>query len=580
MQDESVSWQRCALHVVLGILLAAALPARVTAAAQLVPLPGSPFAFPGTGSAQVPTLSPDGRRLYLPLFGSGEIVAVDVASDGTLAFAGLFPSQAPTAWLGGVALSPAGDRLYAAAFGHLGFQLVEPSGALSPSLDVPAQVPWSNPLNGIAQLSLPAGDFLYVNDNAAPSSVSAWSIGPDGTPAFVAAYPTGGTGSGELAASLIAAPRLVARGRRVFTLDSPGRFATTATSSVTVFDVAPDGTLTLAPGSPFDLGTRAGAIAVDATGTFLYAGGGGNVAPSVLKLRVLPDGSLALVAQATFGAMTGKPNGLAVDPTGRWLAFGATLGGGLAVLDTATLELIENGHPLDANAAGVVFDAAGHLYVGHLTAATLVTAYQVTTAAPPSVTCVGAAGSPAVLEADAGTCTVAVDASNGLAGACADGGGGLASCTLDGADALRLGPGERTIEVVGTAPDGSASSCTSHVVVVDVTAPLVALSPSPSVLWPPDHALVPVDPGTSAWDACDGTLAPACAVASSEPDEAAGAGLTSPDVVWLDGALLLRAERSGVGYGRAYTLTCEAVDAAGNAAAAIGGVNVPHSVPE
>jgi hypothetical protein len=74
---------------------------------------------------------------------------------------------------------------------------------------------------------------------------------------------------------------------------------------------------------------------------------------------------------------------------------------------------------------------------------------------------------------------------------------------------------------------------------------------APALLWPPNHELVPI----------------ALSAAAS------GA---APDVVWQDGHLSLRAERSGGGGDRVYTITCAATDAAGNASAASAQVVVPH----
>jgi hypothetical protein len=79
---------------------------------------------------------------------------------------------------------------------------------------------------------------------------------------------------------------------------------------------------------------------------------------------------------------------------------------------------------------------------------------------PPTVSCVGSASAPVELS---GACSVSVDATNGLAGTCSGGGGGLASCTFDGASVRELGPGTHAVSVVGTAADGSTSTCTSYV---------------------------------------------------------------------------------------------------------------------
>ncbi|MEW6157844.1 MAG: thrombospondin type 3 repeat-containing protein [Verrucomicrobiota bacterium] len=105
-------------------------------------------------------------------------------------------------------------------------------------------------------------------------------------------------------------------------------------------------------------------------------------------------------------------------------------------------------------------------------------------------------------------------------------------------------------------------------------------SPSVSVLWPPNHKMVPVSIDVVASDLEDPN--PVCRiieVSSNEPETAVGYGNTAPD--WqLTGelSLLLRAERAGKGTGRVYTITIECVDAGGHVALATTEVCVPHSV--
>lgn len=113
----------------------------------------------------------------------------------------------------------------------------------------------------------------------------------------------------------------------------------------------------------------------------------------------------------------------------------------------------------------------------------------------------------------------------------------------------------------------------------DVQAPTIgSIAASPNTLWPPNHKLVPVTIATSAADNCDS--APRCAitsVSSNEPVNGLGDGDTAPD--WeVTGAstLLLRAERSGTGTGRIYTIGSTCTDAAGNATVAYTTVSVPH----
>ena len=65
---------------------------------------------------------------------------------------------------------------------------------------------------------------------------------------------------------------------------------------------------------------------------------------------------------------------------------------------------------------------------------------------------------------------------------------------------------------------------------------------------------------------------------SNEPDNGAGDGNTVNDIVVVnDFEFKLRAERSGGGAGRIYTITYLATDSCGNSATASTTVGVPHS---
>jgi hypothetical protein len=66
-------------------------------------------------------------------------------------------------------------------------------------------------------------------------------------------------------------------------------------------------------------------------------------------------------------------------------------------------------------------------------------------------------------------------------------------------------------------------------------------------------------------------------VASNEPENGADDGNTAPDWLVLDAhRLQLRAERSGAGTGRVYTITVTCSDAAGNTSSSNVTVTVPR----
>jgi probable HAF family extracellular repeat protein len=100
---------------------------------------------------------------------------------------------------------------------------------------------------------------------------------------------------------------------------------------------------------------------------------------------------------------------------------------------------------------------------------------------------------------------------------------------------------------------------------------------TPAVLDPPNHQLVPVQVVVSASD--NSSVPPVCAVdqaTSNEPDNGMNDGDTVNDMQQTAAlTFLLRAERSGNGEGRTYTLRVACTDASGNMAHASAYVRVP-----
>ena len=96
----------------------------------------------------------------------------------------------------------------------------------------------------------------------------------------------------------------------------------------------------------------------------------------------------------------------------------------------------------------------------------------------------------------------------------------------------------------------------------------------PAVLWPPNHQMVAI--------AIDGVVDPdgdpivvtATDVVSNEPDDAPGSGNTAPDAQL--NPLAVRAERSGQGNGRVYTIAFIADDGRGGRCSGTVQVCIPH----
>jgi FG-GAP repeat len=191
-------------------------------------------------------------------------------------------------------------------------------------------------------------------------------------------------------------------------------------------------------------------------------------------------------------------------------------------------------------------------------------------------------------------------------------GPGGASVTLDGSassdpdgDALSYEWRDATSAVVGTTavvtlavPLGShvftlkvsdgfggVDTDTVTVNVVDTSAPTVTVTLSPNRLWPPDHRLVQITATVTANDLCAGALPSVLdSITSSEPDNGLGDGDKAGDISGAalgtsDTTFALRAERSGSGPGRVYTVTYRVTGPSGNAGTASAVVRVPSSGP-
>jgi len=115
---------------------------------------------------------------------------------------------------------------------------------------------------------------------------------------------------------------------------------------------------------------------------------------------------------------------------------------------------------------------------------------------------------------------------------------------------------------------------------VDNTPPALTVTASPDRLWPPDHLYVTVTAATSVSDNADPNPAiKLVSVTSNEPDIGLGDGDMPNDIVIVnDHTFDLRAERSGTGSGRVYTITYQATDACGNNTVSTATVTVPHDL--
>jgi hypothetical protein len=128
--------------------------------------------------------------------------------------------------------------------------------------------------------------------------------------------------------------------------------------------------------------------------------------------------------------------------------------------------------------------------------------------------------------------------------------------------------------------DGVANSTPDTVSIQDLhlDAPPVcsAAMPSQAVLWPPNHRLVSIRiMGVTDPDSTSVTIT-VTSVTQDEPVNGLGDGDTGPDAVLQGSTVLIRAERSGSGNGRVYTIHFVASDGQGGSCTGSVQVLVPH----
>ncbi|HEV2860943.1 MAG TPA: alpha-amylase family glycosyl hydrolase [Pyrinomonadaceae bacterium] len=156
-------------------------------------------------------------------------------------------------------------------------------------------------------------------------------------------------------------------------------------------------------------------------------------------------------------------------------------------------------------------------------------------------------------------------------------GGGVTVVEGGAASVQVSAEGVTTVSVRAVDNAGNVSSVATLTIKLDLTPPSVGgATADPSVLSSPNHKMRDV---TVSYSASDNFGPATCTlgVASNEPVIGTGDGDTAPDWEVLDPhRLRLRAERSGGGSGRVYTITVTCADAAGNTSDRALTVTVPQ----
>ena len=109
-------------------------------------------------------------------------------------------------------------------------------------------------------------------------------------------------------------------------------------------------------------------------------------------------------------------------------------------------------------------------------------------------------------------------------------------------------------------------TCSSTLTVIDTLPPVItAASATPNRIWPPNHKMVDVKLNVTAKDQCGPATWKVISVSSNEAVNGLGDGDTGPDwEIVNDHSVRVRAERSGKGNGRVYTIKVQAEDVTGN----------------
>jgi 6-phosphogluconolactonase len=447
--------------------------------------------------------------------------------------------------------------------------------------------------------------FVYTNNNSTTNTVSAFSVATNGSLSPVPGSPfaTGGSG-GKL--NLPSTPTIATTVAKDFLYVS-----NLGTNNVSAFSInASTGVLTPIPGSPFPIVfSRTFGLAITPDDRFLIItdGNGGRIAVE----SIAANGSLTPVAGSPFTTpLRLTPSNTAVPKVtqdGRFLAVGSIINvtGGVVVM----FDVSSNGTPIplpssgwgrpgevsaiDCNCAGNQLYTVAIQRLQHNTRADVFdissTGALVPIAGSP-FTGPAAGASNAVLSpddtklfvsnADSSEITVFSVSTNGslmmIPGSPFPAGGvspGSLATNRAGTFLFAAQTYSNLISAFSIAANGALTPVTGSPFSTGTsgTGPLsltvfppkscCSLPPSisgvsmnPTVPWPPNHRMVEVEIDYAASASCPNTCV--LTVSSNEPVSGAGNGKTSPDWEVVDTHhVLLRAERTGNGGDRIYTVT-------------------------
>jgi len=149
--------------------------------------------------------------------------------------------------------------------------------------------------------------------------------------------------------------------------------------------------------------------------------------------------------------------------------------------------------------------------------------------------------------------------------------------------ASNLGLGIHAISLKVSDASSLTDSKSVTIQIVDSGAPTLKPVANKYILWPPNHRMVDIAIAANASDNSGCAVTLGATVTSNEPEYGLRGGDTGPDwtepVIDQDTGMIylqLRAERSGRGKGRRYTVIITATDCSGNVSTAKVKIRVPH----
>ncbi len=326
---------------------------------SLTTLAGSPFDAGGAGtgspfgSAGGLQLSSNGRYLLATDPASNEISVLKIKHDGSLKLVEVESSNGATP----VSVATNGTLVYVANTGaggsnYTGFHL-NAGGHLTPIAGSTFDLP-DNALPGHVLIS-PDGRRLVgarVGPNAGPSFLDGFRIGSDGRLTAAPGSPFAAEGIGPFGSAF--SPT---NGDQLFVSNAHDG---AGNGTVSVFDVADDGTLTGISGSPFADGQTAPCwVAISPDGGVLFAINTGS--SSISRYTIAADGTLGLVGSTALNGTGLTAFDAAVTADGQYLYVvdaGAASVSAFAVDGTSITELAGSPVAIDGGAApfGIVLD--------------------------------------------------------------------------------------------------------------------------------------------------------------------------------------------------------------------------------